>query len=128
MSRRDQRYRIRTAAASDQHAFARPEDAAALDRALDRRARSERLSPAARVGRDFALDVAFARPRRAYPKASSARETELDLGDAAREVEAQRHDRQPLLGDAGLQSRDLLFVKQQLARPRGSMFEKLPCL
>ena len=52
--------------------------------------------------------------------ASSATEGQLDLGPALAEVQAQGHERQTLLGDAGLQSIDLVAVQEQLAPAVGS--------
>ena len=51
--------------------------------------------------------------------APSSPERQLDLGPALAEVQAQRHERQALLGDAGLQAVDLVAVEEQLAPPVG---------
>ena len=46
-------------------------------------------------------------------------QAQLDLGPAVPEVQAQRDERQALLGDAGLQAVDLVAVQQQLAAAVG---------
>ncbi len=48
---------------------------------------------------------------------ASPRERELDLGEAVFEVDAERHERERLLGDATGELVDLLAVQQQFAGP-----------
>ena len=89
------------AAAGDQHAFARAERRRCARSRVRRRAR-------ARASHDRRTCAAISRSTSRFATAARLSqsflprdETELNLGDAAREVEAQRHDRQAFFGDAG---------------------------
>jgi D-alanyl-D-alanine carboxypeptidase/D-alanyl-D-alanine-endopeptidase (penicillin-binding protein 4) len=55
--------------------------------------------------------------------AAALREPELELGPAVLEVEAQRHDRQPFLVEAGLPAEDLALVREELAVALGGVTE-----
>src|SRR5579885_3204725 len=68
------------------------------------------------VTRDFALHVALCGRFPLVPQPLALSQANLDLYFAAREIQAQRYDRQSLLRGTPAQADDLLLVQQQLAR------------
>src|SRR5580704_839040 len=66
---------------------------------------------------DLARDVAFGCVLALVPQLLAFGQAEFDFHHPAREVHAQRHDRQALLADAALQFFDLLALEQEFARP-----------
>src|SRR5579864_3054881 len=69
-----------------------------------------------RVPRELALDVTFGSRLTLIPQFLALGQADLDLHLTARKIQAQRHDRQAFLRRAPAETRDLLLVKQQLAR------------
>ena len=59
---------------------------------------------------DLPFDVALGSVGALIPKFLSASDAELHFGDAAREIEPQRYDRESFFADAALQPRNLCLL------------------